>query len=260
MQAVGLWKVSKFAFLYQIKTKKCIKCWNLLPLLNSTAQMLPVDFCNTQQQAPQAVSGVITSLGKRTSMGPPATTSVGACDGLWCDQQKKNRKSLSNFPNLKPNHTELSQQKTWYLPLAASSEEPAYRIAFTCSDPACHSPCTLLGNQISCICLTLTLCLPLTFKSGTSPLFFPCLLGWQLLLLEFYSTRQMTLQSWYLSGWQRPYIWAPTTDLLLLLVNYWSRSSVRCRFCTVGKAAGCGSRHSWASRGWHAAVNTFALR
>lgn len=128
--------------------------------------LLPMDSHNAQQQVPQAATGAITYLGNGTSIGPPATTSVGPCDSPWYDQQKT-RIALPNFPNFKPNQIEISQHKTWYSPLTASSEESV------CRTPAlvqgCHNPYTLLGTPISYICHTLTLCLPLTFKFRTSP-------------------------------------------------------------------------------------------
>lgn len=50
------------------------------PISDCTARMLPADSRNTAQ-VPQVVMGAITYLGKGTTMGPPATTPVGPCDG-----------------------------------------------------------------------------------------------------------------------------------------------------------------------------------
>lgn len=66
----------------------------------------------------------------------------------------------------------------------------------------------------------------------------------------------MTLQSWYLSDWQRPYIWAPTTALAAFAGQI--LLELICQMVVLH--AGQGYGHSWANQGWRAAVNTFCFR
>lgn len=181
-----------------------------------------------------------------------------SCGTLWQPMvgwPEKNKMSLSNLPDLKPIHIELSQQKTWYSPLTTSSEEPVYRIPFTCSGPGCHS---LDPVHIWALKFHVFVCLPLTFKSSACPLFFsPCLLGWQLLLLEFYGM------------WQMMTPFSPGTYQAGRGLTSEHPSLISCRSATAGsdlsddgsaRRAGLWLHAYQASRGWYAAVNTFVLR
>lgn len=176
---------------------------------------------------------------------------MGPCDGPWCDQQKKTECLCQIFPTWNRNKLNFPSRKPhilwFYIPL--------WPLPSRLSQPLCASGHPNL--------MYLSYFNPLPFSNlqvHDVSFFFPACWGGNYSCWNFMASGRRPFSPGTYSGWQRPNIWAPTTDLLLLQVNYCSRSSVRCRFRVVGEAARCGSRHGWASRGWRAAVNTLALR
>lgn len=138
---------------------------------------------------------------------PPGAKPIRAKGHLWGLQlrdpvtahgvmDRKISNIFVNFPDLKPTHIELSQQKTSYSPLT-SSEEPVYKIPFICSGPGCHSPCTYLGIQTSWICLP-------SSDLQVQDFFFPLLVGVAIApaRILWHVADDDTIHSWCLSGWQ----------------------------------------------------------
>lgn len=224
--------------------------WESLSLLGLHSTGCACGFlCHIAANAPNSLQE--QQSGQRDTYGG-SSSSWGTLSQPTVQWPEKYQMSLSSLPDLKQIHSELSQQKTSYCPLTSSSEEAMYRIPFICSGSGCHSPCTYLGIQTSWICL------PSSDLQVQSIFYFsfPCLLGWQLLLLEFYGM------------WQLRTPFSPGTCQADRGQAPEHPGLICGRSATAGSDlshAGSDRARLWlqthqASQGWPAAVNTFVLR
>lgn len=157
-------------------------------------------------------------LGKGTPVGIPAPAE-GPCDSTWYNGQKK-VKSLCQICLTWSQFTlNFSSRKPHIPPLTTSSEKPVYRTSFICSGPGCHT--LYISGHPNFMNLSAFL-----WPSSPGLFFFFLLVGVAIAPAKilWHAADDDTIQSWYLSGWQRPYIWALSTDL-------WQVS--RCWFLSV---------------------------
>lgn len=179
---------------------------------------IPVPHSSKSLQLPP---GATTSLGKGTPVGTPAPAE-GPCGSPWCNGQKKIKclcqicltwsQFTLNYSSRKP-HIPL-----WLLPVRNQCTE-----YLSSALVQVVTPSTYLGIQTSWICL------PSSDLQVQDISFFPLLFGVAIApaRILWHVADDDTIQSWYLSGWQRPY-WALSTDLWQ--VSHCWFSSVRCWF------------------------------